>query len=259
MCVVGAQLYYDKVRSMKTRRGPQVTNAERAATKIAVTKRDYAPRSVLMAAPIIFTTRVNATSACPYDYSTRWLEQEHAKMRQLRCAPPFNCALDVLADPAHTMACRGAPRVDTEFFGLEPQEFRGGRGFADLLFSITDSSFLFRSEQLRDTASFVDSLTSSVSIILVFFSPQYGITSGTRLSSNASGAPLCVCVCVCVYVVCLRAAEVSPRSVVVCASALSHRRCGLRHAFNTSYVYKHPRQRTTGTLTPCGFAVVSSR
>ena len=51
--------------------------------------------------------------------------------------------------------------------------------FADFLFSITDNDFVFRKNMdgggnLRSTSSFLDSLTQSAKVVLVFFTPSKG-------------------------------------------------------------------------------------
>ncbi len=54
-------------------------------TGIQIDKVDYVPQSVLMATPIIFQTRVEPTSDCPFQYSTRWLQGQWEQVRSFFC------------------------------------------------------------------------------------------------------------------------------------------------------------------------------
>jgi hypothetical protein len=68
------QLFYKNFNEIKLRVGPINQNSERVKTSIPIEKVDYVPQSVLMATPIIFQTRVEPTSTCPFQYSTKWLQ-----------------------------------------------------------------------------------------------------------------------------------------------------------------------------------------
>lgn len=181
------EIYYSEWERMRVREGPLVTNREREVTSIPVEKKDYGLRSVLMAAPIIFSTRTQPNATCPYEYATKWLHAQHKAVVETQCAEPFACNEDILRSPSATMACSGGPQVSDPFFGLNPADFRGVLGFADLLFSITDSPFVFRGEELRSTSDFVDSQTRDVLVLLVFFTPEYGITTVMAVNMDMSG------------------------------------------------------------------------
>ena len=53
--------YLQNVEEMSVRSGPTVENKVRVQTTVPVDKKDFGPRSTLMAAPIIFQTRVQPT------------------------------------------------------------------------------------------------------------------------------------------------------------------------------------------------------
>jgi len=180
------EIYYQQVGSMDIRDGPLVTNQDRAQTVMEIEKNDFTPKSALMATPIIFQKRVAPSATCPFAYSTEWLGKQHTKVVNARCRAPYQCEDDVLSNPEATISCPGEPLVAETSFGLEPQEFEG-TGFADFLFSITDTPFVFRDGELKPTGSFVDSLTQTVKIILVFFSPEYGITTVMSVDADLSG------------------------------------------------------------------------
>uniref|UniRef100_A0A7S0W9M5 Polycystin cation channel PKD1/PKD2 domain-containing protein n=1 Tax=Hemiselmis tepida TaxID=464990 RepID=A0A7S0W9M5_9CRYP len=180
------EIYYQQVGSMAIRDGPLVTNKERRATNMQIEKNDYVPKSALMATPIIFQKRVRPTATCPFEYSTDWIKDQHRKVVENQCKAPYECEDDVLQNPEATISCTGSPLDNNRSFGLDPQEFEGS-GFADFLFSITDTPFVFRDGELKPTGSFVDSLTQTVKIILVFFTPQYGITTVMSVDADLSG------------------------------------------------------------------------
>eukprot|EP00961_Rhodomonas_salina_P101544 1366130-Rhodomonas_salina.2 len=48
-------------------------------------------------APIIFTTRRQATSDCPFEYSTQWLQELQTAVKESQCAPPYQCPEEVSA------------------------------------------------------------------------------------------------------------------------------------------------------------------
>jgi len=178
-------IYYQQAGEMGIRAGPLVASGERQQTKIAIDKVDYVRKSALMATPIIFQERVHPTATCPYEYSTDWIQSQHDKVLDM-CTLPFTCSDNVMQNSEATLSCAGSPVLDEREFGLEPQVFENV-GFADFLFSITDTQFLFRDGKLISTDSFIDSLTKSVRIILVFFTPQYGMTSVMSVDADLSG------------------------------------------------------------------------
>ena len=82
-----------------------------------------------------------------------------------------------LSNPKFTVSCPGELQVKSEAFGINSSEFQGRRGYADFLFSLTDNPFLYRGGEVRATSDFIDSATESAKVILVFFTPEAGLTS----------------------------------------------------------------------------------
>ena len=54
-------------------------------------------------------------------------------------------------------------------------EFGGERGFAEMLYSLTDNEHLLREGHLQVTQEFVDSYTSLVKVVAPFFAPDAGV------------------------------------------------------------------------------------
>lgn len=180
------EIYYQQVNMVSLRNGPFVTNAQRNATTFPMVKKDLLPHSVLMATPLLFSTRVRATAQCPFDYSRQLLEDQHSKVLDSKCAYPFICSDQVRRNPEATIPCAGEAQRDGTFFGLEPRSVNGLVGYADLLYSITDSELVFRDGQLRHTKDFIDVLTQEVMTLLVFYTPDAGITSVLQISADVS-------------------------------------------------------------------------
>ena len=73
------QEYLENVEEMSVRSGPTVENKVRVSTTVPVEKKDFGPRSTLMAAPIIFQTRVQPTGKFPsylYSEGSRYLQSQ---------------------------------------------------------------------------------------------------------------------------------------------------------------------------------------
>jgi hypothetical protein len=98
-------------------------------------------------------------------------------MVKSKCLAPYQCDNDTLLSPELTISCRGDIEVEKEAFGINVSRFQGDRGYADFLFSLTDNPFLFRGGEVRSTRDFIDSSTQTAKVILVFFTPDSGMTS----------------------------------------------------------------------------------
>jgi hypothetical protein len=194
------ETYYSLDRELEIRYGPaKPRNVERVQfgryERIGIEKKNYLPRLALIATPIVFQQRVSPSPQCPTSFGGDWIRAQHTKVINSTCAPPYQCPADVLERPELSISCAG-PMVDNgTYYGLESMRFEGRRGYAELLFSITEHDKLFREGQLLPTAAFFDSLTTAVQLILVFFSPQYGMTSVMTVRANLGGpSPLDVTV-----------------------------------------------------------------
>ncbi|EKX42859.1 hypothetical protein GUITHDRAFT_140993 [Guillardia theta CCMP2712] len=188
MAVVQQQFLQNQ-KQMDIRSGPTVDNRVRVSTTIPVVKQDFAPRSALMAAPVIFTRRGNGSLQCGFDYSTTWIENEHKRAIQQKCAAPFLCSAATLSEPTSLISCPMESSSLSVFFGLKPVDFSGSMGYSDFLYSITENDFLYRSNsdgqgEILMTSSFIDSLTESVQVILVFFTPTNGITTVLSIAAD---------------------------------------------------------------------------
>ena len=70
------EYFYKNYGELNIRNGPILPNSERVQTNVPIEKADFTPTSVLMSPPIIFQTRAEPSSTCPYDYSTEWLQSQ---------------------------------------------------------------------------------------------------------------------------------------------------------------------------------------
>jgi len=182
------QTYLSSSANMNVREGPRLARKEMVIEQtIDIQKTDFLPRSVLIAPPIIFQRRVEHSSTCPYSYSTTFIQQQHAKVLKGKCALPYRCPADVLISPETTMSCPGEAKTNGSVFGILPSSFDGQVGYSDFLFSLTDNPFLFREGRVQATRDFLDSSTESSKIILLFFTPEAGMTSVLTINANFLG------------------------------------------------------------------------
>ena len=177
-------IYYSQVHDLNTRTGP----IRAADPTIKLVKKKFSPRSILMTAPVVVQTRALSSSNCPFSYSRSWILDQHAQVINSTCRYPFVCSKDVLNRPEQTVSCTGDPITTGSEFGLDPMEFKGSIGYADILYSITDTDYTFREKTVMSTSDFFDSETQTISLILVFYSPQYGMTSVLNISADMSGS-----------------------------------------------------------------------
>ena len=186
------QTYYSLASDLEVRYGPtKPLNIESIQfgqyEHIPIQKQNYLPRMTLVATPIVFQQRVLPTLSCPSPFSGDWIREQHAKVVNTTCAPPYQCPADVIQRPELTISCAGPLDTNGTYFGLDVATFDGQTGFAELLFSLTDYDQLYREGVLMPTTSFFDSLTTTVQLLLVFFTPQYGITSVLTISATLGG------------------------------------------------------------------------
>jgi len=107
-----------------------------------------------------------------------------------------------------SIACPGARDWERPHFGLASASFYGRTGFVDFLYSLTDNPFLYRRDNatngtnltaasagssigegsLLQTDDFIDTLTSAVRVIMVFYTPEYGITTTCIIDAAFHGS-----------------------------------------------------------------------
>ena len=180
------EMYIQNFNEMSTRKGPLVTNRERINTRVPVDKADFAERSTLMSAPIIFQTRARKTATCPFSYSTRFIQNMHVKAVEENCdGSIYACDDSVVSRAEEIMACMGKIEVNDTYFGITPTLFNGKTGYADFLASITDSPFLFR-DGIVSTDTFINSATQKVEVVFVFFTPRSGLVSVLTIKAEMS-------------------------------------------------------------------------
>ena len=171
---------------------------------VPVVKRDFAPQTTLLAPPIIFSSRVQSSIHCPTQCGSSFIQSMNKKGIESHCEAPSKCKRSLFEDDAGVLSCHGNPEERATFFGLDPVRFLTtiGRdtasgpeeeiGYADFLYAITDQDFIFRQDQgnstFIDTSRFIDSLTQSVKVVLIFFTPRLGLTSILTISADTSSS-----------------------------------------------------------------------
>jgi hypothetical protein len=162
------------------------TNRLSTAPVIPVSKDQYIQRSALVVPPILFQQRSTATVLCPTSYSREWIMFQYQSALNTSCSGPFVCPDFVWESPESVFACPGESVKNGTFFGVELSEFQGVSGFAELLYSLTENSKLFRDNDLKRTEDFIDGMTKSVALLFVFFTPQYGVTTVMTITADFS-------------------------------------------------------------------------
>jgi len=175
------ETYYDAVEWMPEKAGPlgraPTTVKEDEGEGLRVEKKDFPEQSSLVAPPIIFQTVHEKADVCKFSYSETFIKQTHDRMLKLKCASPFECDEALVESSHEVLNCPGDLKEEGRVFGRDPIVVDGQTGYADLLYSVVDNGYLFRDGQLMQTEEFLSSNTGIARIILVFYTPKYGITS----------------------------------------------------------------------------------
>ena len=138
------------------------------------------------------TNNKNDTRTCGAGACILSVSRQHEKAIGSRCSRPFECDQEVHSSVFSVMSCPGAEPDSEPAFGLKPIELLGAKGYADFLYSLTDTEFVSRNnsegeQALQDTRTFIDSLTQTVTVALVFFTPVEGLTSVLTINADFSG------------------------------------------------------------------------
>jgi len=182
------QMYFSFNEQISQRPGPALSALERSSTVYPVSKGNFLPTLAAVSPPIVFQRRVTQAQQCLYSYPNEWISDQHARAVKQRCAAPRQCEAEVLSDASSLMSCLGAPQTEGTFFGLNVTKFQGAQGFSEFLYSLTDNSYLPRSGELLPTVDFVDSQTTFLLVLMVFFSPELGITTVMQVEGHLEPA-----------------------------------------------------------------------
>jgi hypothetical protein len=92
----------------------------------------------MMAPPLITQERASKSTNCTYEYSTRWVEEQHKVVKDSLCADPNVCVDQrVVTSPELTAACLGDGRADgSEYFGLAKRAVQGKEVVAVLMITM---------------------------------------------------------------------------------------------------------------------------
>ena len=171
--------FLKNVDHMRVRKGPLVADRERLETKIPVEKADYVQKSVLMAPPILFQTMARKTNACPFKYSSIFVEKIYSQALTNKCdASVYDCDEAIMTQNESVFSCIGDNEENASFFGIPPLEFSGNVGYADFLYAIADNAFIHR-DSFSSTKEFINSATREAQVVAVFFTPSSGLLTGS--------------------------------------------------------------------------------
>jgi len=178
--------YYDNRVAMKTRSGPLSHDSVREVEDhIHYDHRPFSAPGMLLAPPILQTSRVTQSVECPASSGTTALQRLWVQVTQEGplCRVPYSCPQELMESSRDLLSCRGEQSPEL-FFGRGYRDNDGKKIFTEFLATIADASFLVREGQLLSTDTFLDSQTTSVAILFVLFAPQTGTVSAIRVSAE---------------------------------------------------------------------------
>ena len=177
--------YYTQHSSYLVRRGPAVPDKVRASSSILYNRQAFPYPLALVTPPIILQQRRDATVTCNNKLGTHfqkalWEDTVSGET----CRSPYNC--DKLMDSSIAlMACSSAV-APKHFFGQKLNLLDGQPKFSEFLQTVVDAHTLKRGNETFEAQQYFDAQTKVIEVILVAFSPQYGMASSLRISAHLS-------------------------------------------------------------------------
>ena len=167
---------YSELDAELRKRGPLRPLPEQLSRTALRTVKTFTEKTMLIAPPIVVQER-RKPGSCSMAFSDRVLVAVVDRGDDHQCSYPYEC-LDYSTTKVYK--CPGDAE-DGRFFGMEPIVFEDRTVYVEYLASIADYSILVRDGKLLSTGSFLDTLTSRVSIMAIFYSVEFGITSMLRI------------------------------------------------------------------------------
>ena len=65
--------------------------------------------------------------------------------------------------------------------------FQSNVGYSDFLYTIADNEYVYRDDSLSSTSSFIDSLTQTIQVVLLFYVPGSGLVTMLNIKADMSG------------------------------------------------------------------------
>ena len=169
--------YYNTRGKFKIRRGPVSSDEDRfASIEYEIPAAGFPYPTSLVSPPIVIQKRKSRTQACDYALGTQFNKKIWDDIVTKTCASPYECPENILENATALVTCLNQ-QTPTAFFGQEPYLLRGESVFYEFLQSITESEVLVRNGNPEYTDSFVDLQTEAITVIMIAYSPQYGIVS----------------------------------------------------------------------------------
>jgi hypothetical protein len=177
-------LYLKHYPDMAIRIGPLTPNSETETTTVPISKNDFTNHATLLAPPILFQTR-GRRAECKFNYSASFIQNEFRKATSGKCKYPFQCGY---LEPQSLISCSESDTNSNEtHFGLNPMTFQSNVGYSDFLYTIADNEYVYRDDSLSSTSSFIDSLTRTIQVVLLFYVPGSGLVTMLNIKADMSG------------------------------------------------------------------------
>jgi hypothetical protein len=167
-------------------RGPATDDKTRMTEPVSYTRHPFAYPVSLVSPPIVLQSRVEKTEVCKNELGAifqrnLWKDT----ISGVTCEFPYRCDDEMMNRSTSLMSC-STSTVPPEFFGKAPFEIGGKMQFHEFLQSVTDALILVRNGTQYQTSAFIDPQTTSVSVIMVAFSPEHGIASTIAITASFS-------------------------------------------------------------------------
>jgi len=178
------QYYTDLPRySANYIKGARRTRFERASLT-DVSPSPYKQRTLAASTPIVYQTR-HATEECKGEFANM-LSESYSRVANLRCREPYKCAAQTAF-----FECASDEALEEEHLGRQPTYFKGEKVFAEFLLTLS-SPFIVRQGKVASPDNFVDFKTKKLSVVHVFYTPDYEMASVLTVSFDL-GKPAIQC------------------------------------------------------------------
>ena len=170
------------------RRGPVLADKVRAASSIDYDRQAFTYPMVLVTPPIILQQRRHASTTCNTELGSLFQKKLwEDTVSGETCRTPYDCG-DLLDDSTALMAC-SSTAAPVRFFGQDPLREDEKLRFFEFLQTVVEADIIRRGTEEPETfkaQEYFDAQTQEIQVILVAFSPEYGVASLLKISAQLS-------------------------------------------------------------------------
>eukprot|EP00746_Dinoflagellata_sp_MGD_P018519 gnl/MRDRNA2_/MRDRNA2_14293_c0_seq1.p1 gnl/MRDRNA2_/MRDRNA2_14293_c0~~gnl/MRDRNA2_/MRDRNA2_14293_c0_seq1.p1 ORF type:complete len:1101 (-),score=208.54 gnl/MRDRNA2_/MRDRNA2_14293_c0_seq1:43-3345(-) len=187
------KMYYENVQKIAQRRGPLVSDHVSLYSTVGYSQKKFSNVGFLVAPPLLLQSKSKKTKMCESPFGAQVAEDVWMRAKAIRCAPPNECSDEMISSQLSYLPCTGEEGEES-LFGRTGVVLNEERVFSEFLMTIAESPILVRGGTQFQTETFFDQQTRQISVVMVFFSQDYGIASlvtvdvsaGTKISAEDS-------------------------------------------------------------------------